>query len=268
MNELKIGSYTYEIIKRLGIDIYEILIEYPEDILFTKMKEFEDRKKSKPEYIDSFVKSLERIGITENFEEVMLSNIDHVFNSKRYYIGGNMVISVSEKEEKYLIAIHTRSEFTNFHISPAFFTTTSLKERKVYDFVSELSMELEVVKILSRQSITLMPIDTNESEYVSVRYLSTGDTEFKYREITHIERISSYYGPSYDRVLEKFIELIKPNVLKCCLNCTNFQFSGMSHDMSGGTAGYCSLLLSNSANREGVKDRITHITSWCQSFSE
>lgn len=268
MSEMKIGLYDYEIIKNLGSDIHEISINYPKDILSTKIKEFKDRKSSKSEYIDSFIKSLKKIGFVENLDEVMLSNIDHIFNSERYYIGGNEVITVSKKEEKYLMAVHKRSGFTSFHSSPGFFTTTSFKEKRIYDFVSELSMELEVIKILSNQPVTIIPINNDESEHTAIRHLSSGETEFKYKGITHTEKISSYYGPSFDEVLERFIIQIKPSVLKCCLNCTNFQFSGMSHDMSGGTTGYCSLLLSNPNNRKGVKDRITHITSWCQSFTE
>lgn len=59
-----------------------------------------------------------------------------------------------------------------------------------------------------------------------------------------------------------FIELNKPYEIETCLNCKHLQFSGMSHGMSGGTKGYCSLVR-NQLIEKSVKEQVTNIWSRC-----
>ncbi|MBK6497386.1 MAG: hypothetical protein IPG00_04150 [Saprospiraceae bacterium] len=79
-------------------------------------------------------------------------------------------------------------------------------------------------------------------------------------EILIIERSDSNLS-----VNEQIIELNKPNEIETCLNCINFQFSGMSHEMSGGSTGYC-FLVRDQLIEKSVKEQMTNIWSRCSKF--
>jgi hypothetical protein len=62
-----------------------------------------------------------------------------------------------------------------------------------------------------------------------------------------------------------FLGSIKPRKAICCIECEHFQFSGMSHDMSGGHTGYCQLMISK-LKEPNVKQSITKSTNSCSQF--
>lgn len=163
-DKFKIGLYNFTVKRNLGGGIYEINFHYPKDILEEKLKEYEKVKRENPKYIESFQKSLDRIGLQMEVDNAIVLNLKHVFQADKYFVNGqNIVTSVSEKKVHNLYT-HSIQGLTNFHLRPCFFTFTSFKNGKPIDLVSELSVEIEAIKLLSRQNISIIPIlEDNEN---------------------------------------------------------------------------------------------------------
>lgn len=263
---LKIGSYNANIKRDLGIGIYEIEILYPKNILEEKFKEYEKIKIEKPDFIKNFQESLLRIGVKTDSEKAAYMNLKQVFKADRYFTNGHLMITVIEEDGLSYLYTHLFNLFTNFHTDYSFFTATSLKNKHPVDLVSDLKVDIEVIEILSKKNISGLPVLEDSQSYATIESSLEFGEKFIYQDIVFNSKLSDVDGRPRDQILQKFIDLVKPKTLKCCLNCKNFRFSGMSHDMSWGNTGYCQLLLDNERNREGVKDRITDIDLWCDNF--
>lgn len=79
------------------------------------------------------------------------------------------------------------------------------------------------------------------------------------------EGIPIKFGDIYVSI-EKLLEILKNRglSLRSCGQCIYFGYTAMSFDMSGGTAGYCTLI--NGTNVSQAKDDVVRIFDLCDAF--
>jgi hypothetical protein len=264
--KLKIGLHPTQITRDLGSGIFEISIHYPEKIFEQKLREYADsqhKNKKNQEALEDF---LARNRIEAPPAEAVQYNLQHIFQADTYFTNGQRIVSCFERNGHFELLEHSSKAFTHFHLTSSAFFRLSIHTLQPIEAISERNRDLEVVKLLKDRQVQFLPILESNEEWAMMSHSLLEGYEFRYAGKVLKKQESFYEGQGLDKILKEFIALIRPATLKCCLNCAHFKFSGMSHQMSSGTVGYCGLLLDNPDNREGVQDSVTGIDAWCDDF--
>jgi len=187
---------------------------------------------------------------------------NHLFKAEYYYTNGQNLISLRKGENWEIVSYETvfnystfLSKYYPFNYNPIGKTNNSQyqifeqAEQKIYEELSNL------------KTVTLPLGGTNHEAKLQEVY----PENFKMTLPNGSEVFIIQKSESDLSVNEQIVELIKPNEIETCLNCIHFQFSGMSHDMSGGSTGYC-FLVRNQLIEKSVKEQMTNIWSRCSKF--
>ncbi len=263
---LKIGLHPAQILRDLGSGIFEIRIQYPDNIYERKIAEYTESQLKNKNHQAALKDFLLRKGIDVLPEEAMKINLQHIFKADTYFTNGQSILSCIKRDEQFELFEHAPEDFTHFHVTPCAFFRLSILSIQPIEAISERNRDLEVIKLLSKREVKFLPILESDDEWAMMRQSLIDGYEFRYGDKVLTKRAAFYEGRGLDKILREFIDRIRPATLKCCLNCEHFKFSGMSYEMSGGTVGYCGLLQENSEKREGLKDVVTEIDAWCGDF--
>jgi len=208
---------------------------------------------------------LNRIGGGNNRDklELMKLNFDHVYDSITYLTNGDEIITILKNEDKYDIGRH---RFQG--IFPAFFSgnpNVILYTLKSFEMQSLFSFDLTRKKAIdSLIGITykIIPVLREGKEY-ELLYREIESTFYFTYGLKKMKRTSSYENKSVQSIMHEVIDWLKPDKIKCCLNCKFFNFSGISGSMSNGRAGYCKYPI-----EVDFTENITSILNWCDKFDE
>ncbi len=155
--------------------------------------------------------------------------------------------------------------FSNyFYDTPALgqFSLINLRPEKYKVFEK---VESEIVKILSKIETIRIPIEhDSDRDFIEIRQVYPSTYYFSSNNRT-IVRKTEYNGDWIDKISDEVFDSFKLINIKCCKNCKYFQFSGMSHDMSGGFTGYCNLIKTK-LEEITVQESTTNIWNWCSKF--
>jgi hypothetical protein len=263
---LKIGLHPTQILRHLGSGIVEISIHYPANIYEQKLREYVDSRYKNKDHQKALQDFLSKNRIEAAPEEAVKVNLQHIFKADSYFTNGQRIVSCFERDGHFELLEHSSKAFTHFHLTPSSFFRLSIHTLQPIEAISKRNRDLEVVKLLKGRQVQFLPILESDNEWAMMSHSLLEGYEFRYAGKVVKKQESFYEGRGLDKILKEFIALIRPATLKCCLNCAHFKFSGMSHQMSSGTVGYCGLLLENPDNREGVQDSVTGIDAWCDDF--
>lgn len=206
--------------------------------------------------------SKNKYGSIGSIEELMFTNLNHSLKADFYFTNGQKVISLRKKENGWEIG--KLGELFDFQIVLSKYYPMSNFGLK--------SLKLESFKIYERAEVLIV----EELREIKTEYLPlTNSKEIKIQEIYPISKkvyfdnnkIRVFESEELDELTRHIEENIEPEKLRTCLNCSNFMFSGMSHDMSGGETGYCKLLRDQIEDKS-VRETITHIWNWCNKFDK
>jgi len=186
----------------------------------------------------------------------------HLFKAEYYYTNGQNLISLRKGEKWEIVSYETvynystfLSKYYPFNYNPIGKTNNSeyqifeQAEQKIYEELSYL------------KTVTLPLCGTNQEAKLQEVY----PENFKMTLPNGSEVFITQKSESDLSVNEEIVELNKPTEIETCLNCTHFRFSGMSHDMSGGSTGYC-FLVRNQLKEKSVKEQVTNTWSRCSKF--
>lgn len=197
-----------------------------------------------------------------NMEELMFMNLSHSLKANFYFTNGQKVISLCQNENGWEIGkLGELFDFQNVLSKYYPMSKFGLK-----------SMKLETYRIYERAEVLIF----EELREIKIESLPlTNSNEIKVQEIYPISKkvyfenkeIGIFESEELDKLTKQIEDKIEPEKLRTCLNCSNFIFSGMSHDMSGGETGYCKLLRDKIADKS-IRETITHIWNWCNKFEE
>lgn len=254
---LKDKIYLSNNVLRFKLDLNELF--YHHKLNFSNKYKNDDGYKSK---IDTYFNSLEAIN-NINPERLFDKAFEHIYNSDYYYTNGQNIISLNKNKSWEIVSYGTVFDYSvylsiyyPFNYNPLGKTLNT--EYQIFEQAEQKIFE----KLNTVQTINLPLSETtseaNIQEVYPENYILTLPNNSK-KFLTHKDE----FDPS---VTEKIFDSIKPNVIETCINCQHFQFSGMSHDMSGGTSGYC-FLIRNQLLEKSVKESITNIWSKCNKFT-
>lgn len=199
-------------------------------------------------------------------DEIVKINFKHCFKADYYYSNGQKIISVIENEGGFEMGVHkSNKHFTDLFYPHAGFAILSLESCFVKSYETKEKLESEIVGVLSNIEVQRIPLEHDSNiDYMEVQKVHLSDYLLRYDKIQKQLNLK-YEGPTFDMEFEKFLKAIKPRKAICCMECTHFQFSGMSHSMSGGHTGYCQLMRKK-LNEPNVGQSITNITNHCSKF--
>ena len=190
----------------------------------------------------------------------------HVYGADKYITNGQNLVTLLEVEGEFELGIHKNlNAFSHYFYNSPLFGQFSLSNLRLKRYKILEKAESEIMKILSKIETTRIPIEhSSDRGFMEIREVYPLTYFFTLNNLT-IVRTTEYNGDSIDKITEEAIETFKPHQIICCKNCKHFKFSGMSHDMSGGFAGYC-FLVREKLDEPTVTESTTRIWNWCSKF--
>lgn len=264
----KIANYKVKIEKHYSDDVFSFTLETPNlfEQRFQLFKDkYSDEETRTKEVIEGERKrnGYDQIGDNESLMEL---NMKHVYGADKYFTNGQTLISLLQVEEGFELGIHKSlgifSEY--FYETPLLgqFSLSNLRTKRYKVFEKA---ESEIMSILSKIEIIRIPIEHDSNiNFLEIRKVYPSTYFFTLNHQT-IVRTAEYYGDWIDKITDEVIKTFKPLLIKCCKNCKHFKFSAMSHDMSGGSTGYC-FLVREKLEEITVPESTTGIWNWCSKF--
>lgn len=264
----KIGLVPVRINRYINEELFSFSLDLPPNFYQRKLNDF-DKVFAAPE---SSTKKFLTHKLSGNWlppettvEEIMSMNFNHIFRATEYFTNGQKIASLLDTGHGYEIAFHNDIKvFEGYFWPAATFAQFSISSFRTETFKVYEKAIAEIIKYLSKIEIIRISIDyESKGGFLEIKAIHPLGYVFKldgnevYKEVD--------IANSLDRITQDISEWVKPNVLKCCLKCVNFAFSGMSHDMSGGASGYCSYIMGKAPDAD-VRQSITHIWSVCDKF--
>ncbi len=211
--------------------------------------------------IDSDFSNL-KIDEDSNTKSYFEKAFKHLFKAEYYYTNGQNLISLHREEKWEIVSYETVFNYSAFLSTYYPFNYNPLGKTKNSEYKIFEQAEQKIYEELNNLKTINLPLSgiTKDAKIQEVYPENFKMTLSDGSEILIIERSESNLS-----VNEQIIELNKPNEIETCLNCIHFQFSGMSHEMSGGSTGYCSLVRDQLIEKS-VKEQMTNIWSRCSKF--
>jgi len=263
-----IAKYKIEVIEYLNDSIMKFKIEMPDiydDRWELYLEQLNKENSSTKKFIDNEIvgRYYDKIGTRD---EIVKINFRHCFQANYYYSNGQKIISVVESQNGYEIGIHkSNKHFTDFFYPHSSFAVLSLENCKVQTYETKEKLESEIVSKLSFLEVQRIALEHDSNiDYMEVQKVHLSDYILRYGH-NQKQLNLKYEGPTFDTEFKEFLKSIEPRKAICCIECKHFQFSGMSHSMSGGHSGYCQLMRSK-LKEPNVKQSITNITLSCSNF--
>ncbi len=264
----KIADYTIEVDQYYSNDIFSFRLAIP-GLFEERLALFKQRHLHKETRVtmaieeEARVKGYDKIG---DIEFLVALNMTHVYRANSYFTNGQTVISLLKVEKGYEVGIHKSLKiFANYFYQTPNFYYLSLADLNIKKYEVLEKAESEIMKLLSTIEITRIPVeDGADSSCLTIRKVYPSTYYFSLNNQTII-RETAYQGAWIDKITKEVIELFKPRQVNCCLNCKHFRFSGMSHDSSVGTKGYC-FFVREKMETVTVNESITSIWNWCSKF--
>jgi|GEM_PF-4734913 len=254
--ELKDKSYLSNNVMRFKLELDE-LYRHHNATFTTKYKEDKEYQAK----VNSDFNEIKN-HLNTNPKEYFEKAFQHLFNADFYYTNGQNLISLKKNENWEIVFYDSVFNFSIYHSTYYPFNYNPLGRTKNSEYKIFEQAEQKIFEKLNDIKIVSLP-------------LSGKSTETKIQEVypdncimtlpDGSELFLSQKSETEPSVNEQIVELNKPNEIETCLNCEHFQFSGMSHDMSGGTMGYC-FLVRNQLVEKTVKEQVTNIWSRCSKF--
>lgn len=190
--------------------------------------------------------------------------LKHLLVADFYYTNGQEVFSLVNESRKWKVGkIRSMEAFgdTRYLLNPlhlSHLTSLDLPAFPVFE-----SAEFYVIAQLQQMKIKSLPLDNGNEITIRELYPEHLVVDFG----NHHARI--FDTTALDCTHREIEKQTAPHRLKTCLNCRHFQFSGMSHDMSSGSKGYCQLIrnqLMEQCPNDFPHQAVTHIWHLCSSF--
>jgi len=266
----KIGPMPVIINRYITDELFSFSIGLPPNFFESRLSDFEkmvEIPENNIKYLLTRKLSGSGLSAETNIKEVMSINFNHVFRAKEYFTNCQKIASLIETDHGFEIAFHNDIRaFEGYFWPSGNFAQFSISNFKTETYKVYEKAIAEVIRYLAKSEIIKIPVNYGSTgEFLEIRaihplgYVFSMDAKEIYKELG--------LANSLDKITRDIIEWAKPNKLKCCLKCVNFAFSGMSHDMSGGAAGYCNYIKRNTKDGE-VQQSITHVWSLCEKFEE
>lgn len=254
--ELKDKSYLSNNVMRFKLELDE-LYQHHSKTFTTKYEEDKEYQAK----VNSDFKELEN-QLNTNPKEYFEKAFQHLFYADFYYTNGQNLISLKKNENWEIVSYDSVFNFSIYHSTYYPFNYNPLGRTKNHEFKIFEQAEQKIFEELNTLKIVSLPISGNSAE-IKIQEVYPNNCIMTFIDGT---KVFLYKKNETDSsVNEQIVELNKPNVIETCLNCEHFQFSGMSHDMSGGTTGYC-FLVRNQLEEKSVKEQVTNIWSRCSKF--
>lgn len=195
-------------------------------------------------------------------EEYFEKAFQHLFNADFYYTNGQNLISLKKIENWEIVSYDSVFNFSIYHSTYYPFNYNPLGRTKNSEYIIFEQAEQKIFEELNNIRTVYLPLsglstETTIQEIYPDNCIMTLPDGSKF--------FLSKKSETDISVNEQIVEHNKPYEIETCLNCEHFQFSGMSHDMSGGTTGYC-FLVRNQLLEKSVKEQVTNIWSKCTKF--
>lgn len=181
-----------------------------------------------------------------------------------YYTNGQEVFLLLKEEKGWKVGkiksiyhfADSRYLFDPEHLS--YLTALDLPAFPIFE-----SAEFYIIEQLEKIQVLRLPLDNGTGIFIRMLYPNHLRVDFG----NGSSRL--FTTDSYDWASQEMEKQTAPHRLRTCLNCRNFQFSGMSHSMSSGSKGYCFLIkeqLERITPDTFPQQAITHIWNWCSGF--
>jgi len=191
----------------------------------------------------------------------MTKNLEHIHIADCYYSNGQNILSLIRTEDNIWEIGNFKSIFEFIGAESIYWPMTklSLSQNQFKSFKEIERAENYISEILKIVDITKLSTIKGDEYSIQESYPDKFYVNFNngQKKIFDKESVGGL-----DSILEHIEERIDDDSLKICLTCKHFGFSGMSHDMSGGTTGYCHKVR-NKLEEKSLTEAITQITNVC-----
>lgn len=186
----------------------------------------------------------------------------HLFKAEYYYTNGQNLISLRNSEKWEIVSYETVFNYSTYLSTYYPFNYNPLGRTKNSEYQIFEQAEQKIYEELNNLKTVSLPLSgTNQEAKIQEVY----PENFKMTLPDGSETFVIQKSESDLSVNEQIVKLNKPREIETCLNCMHFQFSGMSHDMSGGSTGFC-FLVRNQLSEKSIKEQITNIWNRCSKF--
>lgn len=254
-----------EIIEYLSDNIVKFKFRnFAEDSKKEFWKEYE---KSMNHVLEVNKKSLEKEMIYKGYnkfgsrDDLMKINLNHCLNSDYYFTNGQKVISVLRKDDSYELGVHNYVHFKGYFPPLNNFFRFSLESFKLKKLNIEEHVESIVSGILSNLTIKRIQV---EKDFIEILQLFSSIYHIKYKDETYRIDIS-YPNNNLDFQFENFLNQLKLNHAKCCINCVSFEPMTAGHLKESKLNGYCKKMIMKLPEQ---KYPTTNMFNWCQRFDK
>lgn len=253
---LKDKSYLSNNVLRFKMELYELHKHHNSTFANKYEKDKEYREK-----INSDFYKLE-VSKSTTPKKYFEKAFEHLFNADFYYTNGQNLISLKKNENWEIVSYESVFNFSIYHSTYYPFNYNPLGKTNNSEYQIFDQSEQKIFEELNNIKIVSLPLSRNSTE-TKIQEVYPDNCIMTMPDGSKM--FLSQKSETEPSVNKQIIELNKPNLIETCLNCEHFQFSGMSHDMSGGTTGYC-FLVRNQLIEKSVKEQVTNIWSRCMKF--
>ena len=153
-------------------------------------------------------KELTQKGIDEEQqEEIMNTNLEHVYGASRYYTNGQKLISIIFRENKYELAIHKSLQtFTNYFYNNPMFSQFSIQNLRTKKYNTKEKAETEIMNVLSKIEVTRIPTEHDSNrDFLEIRKVHPSTNIFSIGQQAIIRK-TQYKGDWIDKITKEVIE--------------------------------------------------------------